>query len=310
MTASDLTLHEAATRLGVHYMTAYRYVRLGLLPARKVGGTWCVGEDDVAAFRDREGGRGTAQQAELDTASADRGIGEPRPGVGGMPGAGVARSGRLRAPWAERIEARLLAGDVRGAWSVVEAALAAGSSLSDVYLDVVTPALVSIGERWESGELDVSDEHRASGIVMRLIGRLGPRFARRGRSRGVVVLGCPAGEQHSLALAMVSDLLRQRGWEVSDLGSDLPVSSFVRAVTTIGTDLVAVGISVGSELGVVAETISAIHSASPGVPVVLGGGAITSAAHARSLGADHFAPSLDAILAVLEGLVQVEARRS
>ncbi|MCU1398858.1 MAG: putative corrinoid protein [Acidimicrobiales bacterium] len=307
MATSDLTLHEAATLLGVHYMTAYRYVRLGLLPARKVGGTWCVGEDDVAAFRDREGGRGTAQQA---TASADRGIGEPRSGFGDVPSVDVARSGRLRAPWTERIEARLLAGDVRGTWSIVEAALAAGSSLSDVYLDVITPALVSIGERWATGELDVSDEHRASGIVMRLIGRLGPRFARRGRTRGVVVLGCPVGEQHSLALAMLSDLLRQRGWEVSDLGSDLPVSSFVRAVTTIGSDLVAVGISVGFELGAVAETIEAIHTASPGATVVLGGRAITSAAHARSLGADRFAPSLDAILAVLEGLVEFGVPRS
>ncbi|MCU1344909.1 MAG: hypothetical protein JWL70_1175, partial [Acidimicrobiia bacterium] len=35
MTVSELTLHEAADALGVHYMTVYRYVRLGLLPARK-----------------------------------------------------------------------------------------------------------------------------------------------------------------------------------------------------------------------------------------------------------------------------------
>jgi excisionase family DNA binding protein len=35
-----LTLHEAADRLGVHYMTVYRRVQLGMLPARKVGGTW------------------------------------------------------------------------------------------------------------------------------------------------------------------------------------------------------------------------------------------------------------------------------
>ena len=38
-TGDDLTLHEAADVLGVHYMTAYRYVRLGLLPAAKAGGT-------------------------------------------------------------------------------------------------------------------------------------------------------------------------------------------------------------------------------------------------------------------------------
>jgi excisionase family DNA binding protein len=36
----ELTLHEAADLLGVHYMTAYRYVRLGLLHASKAGVSW------------------------------------------------------------------------------------------------------------------------------------------------------------------------------------------------------------------------------------------------------------------------------
>ena len=40
--ARHLSLHEAADLLGVHYMTIYRRVRLGILPARKIGGTWMV----------------------------------------------------------------------------------------------------------------------------------------------------------------------------------------------------------------------------------------------------------------------------
>ena len=48
---TDLTLEAAAARLGVHYMTAYRYVRLGQLQAVKVGGTWRVRKSDVDAFR-------------------------------------------------------------------------------------------------------------------------------------------------------------------------------------------------------------------------------------------------------------------
>ena len=45
------TLHEAAERLGVHYMTVYRRVRLGVLPARKVDGSWWVDPADLAARR-------------------------------------------------------------------------------------------------------------------------------------------------------------------------------------------------------------------------------------------------------------------
>ena len=46
-----LTLHEAAEELGVHYMSAYRYVRLGLLDATKRGGVWKVERSSIAAFR-------------------------------------------------------------------------------------------------------------------------------------------------------------------------------------------------------------------------------------------------------------------
>lgn len=283
MTDTGLTLHEAAEVLGVHYMTAYRYVRLGLLPARKITGTWHVTKADLAAFQDREAGRGRAQAV----VDAD----------------GGSRTGRARAPWGERLEARLVAGDTRGAWGVVEAALTAGSSLEDIYLDVLTPALTSIGDRWAAGELDISIEHRASGIAMRLIGRLGPRFARRGRTRGLIVVGAPEGERHVLPLAMAADLIRQRGWEVSDLGGDLPPESFVHAVTSAGADLVAVAISVSIDdhLAALTSTIEAIKHAVPGVLVVVGGHAIAGEDHAVGLGADHYAATLGDIPGIIEG---------
>jgi excisionase family DNA binding protein len=211
MAEQDVTLQEAADILSVHYMTAYRYVRLGLLPAHKQGSVWRVERADLDEFRSE--------------AAA-----EP-----------VSRS-RKRAPWSERLEARLLAGDSRGSWGVIESALAAGSDLDSVYLDVLSPALASIGERWRAGELDVAAEHRASGIALRIVGRLGPRFTRRGRTRGTVVLGTAVGERHSLPLALLGDLARAAGFEVSDLGADLPPESFVRIVLE-SQRLVAIGIS-------------------------------------------------------------------
>lgn len=47
-TETPIGLRDAAERLGVHYMTAYRYVRLGVLPAEKVGGEWQVRPSDLA----------------------------------------------------------------------------------------------------------------------------------------------------------------------------------------------------------------------------------------------------------------------
>lgn len=254
--------------LGVHYMTAYRYVRLGLLHATKQGGVWQVDHADLEAFRS--------------------GSSEAR---GNSPeGTSTEGGGRRKAPWASRLEARLVAGDGRGAWGVVEAALAAGAELDAIYLDVLSPAMASIGQRWRDGELDVAIEHRATGIAFRLIGRLGPRFARRGRTRGSVLLGTPPGERHSLPVAMLGDLLRGEGWEVSDLGADMPIDSFVRTAVSM-PDLAAVGVSVTmpEALPAAAELLEALAAAVPGTFLVVGGTAVADLEHALALGAEGWA---------------------
>ncbi len=275
MSQVDLTLQEVADLLGVHYMTAYRYVRLGLLPARKDASTWKVARRDVEAFKRASDGTGVATP-----------------------------SGRRRAPWAERLEARLLAGDGRGAWGVVESSLTAGTELESVYLDVISPALTSIGSRWERGEIDVAIEHRASGIAMRIVGRLGPRFVRRGRTRGTIVVGTPPGDHHALPVALLADLLRGAGWEVHDLGADVPSADFARTASQTQR-LAAVGVSLTAPDRVEAarSTVAELRSAlPPTVPILVGGGAVASEEHARELGADGWASDGRGVVQLLDRL--------
>ena len=193
-------------------MTVYRYVRLGQLHTTKLGTTWRIEPDDLAQFRQIR----TASSATAGT--------------------------RDRVDWSARYEARLIAGDRSGAWAVLEACLIAGRDVGEVYLEVMSPALQGIGERWAAGELDVAGEHRATVIVRQHVGRLSPRFGRRGRSRGTVLLGCVPGERHDVGLSMVADLLRRAGFETIDLGADVPAASF--AYSALDADrLVAVGLS-------------------------------------------------------------------
>ena len=107
MVDTDISLHDVAEALDVHYMTAYRYVREGILPGHKVGRSWCVRKSDLEQFQK---GNGLAATAEVGK--------------------------RQQAPWAERLESRLIEGDERGALDVFEAALRAGHDLQYVYLQV------------------------------------------------------------------------------------------------------------------------------------------------------------------------------
>ena len=124
--------------------------------------------------------------------------------------------------------------------------LAGGASPEVVVVDGVAGAIRVVGDRWAAGRLSVDDEHRASGVANRLVSRLGPLAARRGPKRGAVVLGCPPGERHGLPTALAANVLRGRGYQVVDLGADVPADAFAAAVTKTEQPIAAaVGVTAG-----------------------------------------------------------------
>ena len=180
-----------------------------------------------------------------------------------------------------------MASDEAGAWDVLEEALASGMEPEEVLLELIGPALQSIGTLWEQGKLSIAEEHRASSVATRLVGRLGARFARRGHRRGTVVLAAAPGELHALPVSITANLLRWKGFDVVELGANTPADALAETASS-EPDLVAVGIvctTAGSPQAA-RRAITALRQALPQVPVFVGGAAITGAAHARRLGAD------------------------
>jgi len=298
-------LREAAERLGVHYMTAYRYVRNGTLPAFKSGGEWQVDPADLAALSAERpapssGERPAPSRGERPAPSSGE---RPAPSRGERPAPSRGERPAPRVVHRERLERRLLAGDEAGAWGIVEAAMASGAEPAEVLTEMLSPSLRSIGQRWADGELVIADEHRASTVAQRLIARMGPRFHRPGRRKGTVVLGSVAGDRHSLPTAILSDLLRGAGLEVTDLGADCPAESFVDAVDWAGSPS-AVGVCVTAPEAVasVPEVLTAMRSGGITCPVVLGGGAIGDRATALGLGADLWAGPVDEVIELFVAL--------
>lgn len=251
-------LPEAAAQLGVHYMTAYRYVRTGRLLATSVGGVWRVDRNDVLALVDHRGA-------------------SPR----------VQGGSRSRA--AARFEQRLLAGDGPGAFTVCEEAIMSWATPVDVYADLVVPAMRSIGDLWSKGEISVAVEHRATTAVTAVMGRLGPQFAQSGRKRGTIVVGAPAGDRHAIPVTVVSDMLRAVHFEVIDLGADTPPESFVEAALASDRMVaVAIGATLLGTGPAVAEAVEAVHTAAPGTPVIIGGAGVPTESTAAQVGADQW----------------------
>lgn len=269
--SSWLTLREAAEQLGVHYMTAYRYVRLGKLAAHKVGAEWRVEQADLEAY---------AQQPAR------------------------AEPGRRHDPAerADRLRERLVAGDEPGAWALVEQAITGGAPAEAIVLDLLLPALREIGDRWERGDLSVADEHRATVATTRLAGRLGPHLRRRGRRRGTVVVGVVPGDHHGLPATLLADLLRGRGFEVVDLGADTPISAFADALDGLPEPPLAVLLTAtvaGPDL--LASVVAGIRAAEPASPILVGGAAMDGLT-AETIGADRVGRSALEALDIVEAL--------
>ncbi len=277
---TSLTLVEASERLGVHYMTAYRYVHTGRLAATKREGVWEVDSGAVESLRRR--------------------------GAAAPPGRGHTAHA-LRVP--ELVE-RLLAGDEVGAWSVVQAVLAGGTAASALYMEVFVPALRLVGEGWECGGITVAQEHCSTVVMQRLIGRMGPLFRRRGRNRGVVVLGAPEGELHALPTALAADLLRAQGFVVIDLGANVPTDSFVDCVRRLPR-VIAVGIAVTTRRrkAQTGRLIGALRDAGVTVPIIAGGAGIDED-DARRLGADHWADGAPRLVELLTERLSAHRPRS
>ena len=182
-----ITLHEAADRLGVHYMTAYRYVRLGILPAQKSA---------ALAGRSRRPGPAGGDARPPSRRRRGDGAGPTHAAMGGPTAAAAAgaatstaagRSSRRR--WRPASSPRRLR-------------------------RYPGPALHAIGDvwRWATSASSRSTSRAASPPPS--IGRLGPRFRRRGRTARDHHRRDAAGERHGLGVAMLADILRGDGFAV------------------------------------------------------------------------------------------------
>src|SRR6187399_3070131 len=118
MAPPPVSLADVADQLGVHYMTAYRYVRTGNLAADQVNGRWFVTPSELRRFRHAAPAR---------------------------PGRRPRRaSERVATTRVDQLVSRLVAGDEAGAWTIVEQRLAAGWERTAVVTALLVPAMRAI----------------------------------------------------------------------------------------------------------------------------------------------------------------------
>jgi MerR family transcriptional regulator, light-induced transcriptional regulator len=236
---TSLDLRSAATEIGVHYQTAYGWVRSGRLTAELINGRYMV------------------DRADLDAVVLRRHV----PAAPNPPGA------KRLTHAADRMHNALVAGDESAARRIAVNLVTEGSPIADLIQVVIVPALVRIGQAWHDGQLTIWVEHRASAMVERVLGELSPNP--KGRRRGTAVVAAVSGDHHSLPTTMAAATLREDNWHVEHLGADMPPAELVDFCAHHDVNLVVITVTNPDVVRLAVKTERQLRAS--GVSVIVGG---------------------------------------
>lgn len=231
-------LRAAAAELGVHYQTAYRWVRNGRLPATLIAGKYAVRRSDLDAFA-----RLRARPTPVPNPSPQR------------------LDGQMR-----RMHEALRSGDDPAARQIARRLVDDGTPVKDLIVEVLSPPLRQIGQAWYDGEISIWVEHRASAIVERILGELTP--TPRGRRRGTAMVAAVSGDLHALPTAMAAAALRADNWRVEHLGANMPPDELVDFCSAHEITVAVLSVTNGDVGAVVQRAATALREAA--IPVVVG----------------------------------------
>lgn len=233
-----MDLEEAASLLAVHYQTAYRLVRNGVLPAVRVGFGYEIDPADVLALRaERERRRVDACDATLNW-------------------------------WEhhEKFAEAVTRGDETGARQQLLSVQTQGAAPVDLCEQLISPVIRGLEFQHSAGEVLSAEVAAAADLCERLVGSIVSPLP--GRPRGLAVVASPAGDGHRLPSLMATAALRGNRWRVQHLGCGVPARDLVEFVEETEPTLVVLSVTVRSEA---AEEFCRSVAGSTTVPVVAGG---------------------------------------
>jgi len=175
-------------------------------------------------------------------------------------------------------------------------------------VDEARQAMEEIGKKFEEGEFFLMELLRAAQIFESAAAVLNPIIKQRYgevAAKGTVLLGTVAGDIHDLGKNIVGKLLECRGFEVIDLGVDVPAEVFVEKIKEHKPRVVGLSALLTACVQRMKETIQAIEQAGlrGDVKVIVGGG-IVGEVRELEIGADYAATDANEGVQVIEKWIQ------
>lgn len=206
-----------------------------------------------------------------------------------------------------KLQEAILSGDDRTAVEVTKAALEAGVDPQSLVTEHVTPAMAEVGQRFESGEYFLPELLVSARATKGALELIRPLLAQCGvEPVGRVVIGTVQGDLHDIGKSLVASILEGGGFEVIDLGVDVPPERFVEEAKKHDADIVALSALLTTTMTVMQRVIEKLREAAlhERVKVLVGGAPLTQE-YANAIGADGFSKSAGGVVALARKLIAV-----
>ncbi len=170
-------------------------------------------------------------------------------------------------------------------------ALLAEKQPLEVVDEALIPALDIVGGKYEKGTLFLPQLLQAASAAQSAFEEIKTAIAQKGEgsaSKGRIVLATVKGDVHDIGKNIVRVILENYGFEVLDLGRDVPVETVVDTVREKDVHLVGLSALMTTTLKSMEETIAALHAAKLDCKIMVGGAVLTPE-YAQKIGADWYA---------------------
>ena len=200
--------------------------------------------------------------------------------------------------------AALLRADRNGAQDIIFNAIAAGTDVRAVYLQVFEPVQYEIGRLWQMNRLSVAQEHYCTAATQFIIAQLFDKFGNAPAKRQTIVAICVSGELHDIGLRIVCDFLEMEGWDTIVCGAGTSTAELLEVLAEKHAPVLAISATMTFHLSRVGEIIDAIKQNGLGVKVIVGGSPFRASPLLwQHCGADAFADDAASASAAITRLV-------
>ena len=244
---------------------------------------------NVLTNRDKQSGRYIARYADQVPASAALAKAMQDKVASGVPAAAEAAGPAVSGPYAPLMKA--VEQGLKGEAAACTKALLAEKEPLELVDEALIPALDIVGVKYEKGKLFLPQLLQAASAAQSAFDEIKTAIAQRGgagASKGRIVLATVKGDVHDIGKNIVKVILENYGFEVIDLGRDVPVETVVETVREKDVHLVGLSALMTTTLKSMEETIAALHAAKLDCKVMVGGAVLTPE-YAEKIGADWYA---------------------